>query len=157
MQHVEIERKFLVDHEKWSDLIKPPGVPFLQGYLSIDSEKVVRVRVAGDKGFITIKGKSATIAHPEYEYEIPAADATELIEQFSGSVIKKVRTFVKTGNHTWEVDEFGGDNQGLLLAEIELSEESETFDKPAWVTEEVTGDKRYYNAYLSLNPYGTWK
>ncbi len=156
MKNLEIERKFLVDRIKWSLPAKPPGTEYLQGYLSIDEEKVVRVRVAGDKGFLTIKGKSETFSHPEFEYEIPVDDATELITQYTVSRVEKTRTRIPAGNHTWEVDEFHGENEGLLMAEIELKSPGEIFDTPDWLGEEVTGDKRYYNAYLSLHPFRTW-
>jgi CYTH domain-containing protein len=157
MKNTEIERKFMVDKKNWSALPKPPGVHYLQGYLSIDEDKVVRVRVAGDKGFLTIKGKSETFSHPEFEYAIPQDDAIELIQQFTTTQIEKVRTRIPTGNHIWEVDEFLGKNEGLLLAEIELENMEEAFEKPSWLGEEVTGDKRYYNAWLSLHPFRTWE
>jgi adenylate cyclase len=157
MKNLEIERKFLVDKKKWSLLVKPEGTAFLQGYLSIDEDKVVRARVAGDKGFLTIKGQSENISRPEYEYEIPAGDAFDLIRKYAKSIVEKARTKIPDGNHLWEVDEFHGANEGLLLAEIELENEDDPFEKPAWLGEEVTGDKRYYNAYLSLNPFRDWK
>jgi adenylate cyclase len=157
MKNLEIERKFLVDKEKWSLLAKPEGISYIQGYLSIDDDKVVRVRVAGDKGFLTIKGKSETVSHPEYEYPIPADDARVLIQLYTTTRIEKVRTQIPEGNHVWEVDEFHGDNEGLLMAEIELESVDDIFDRPDWVGKEVTGDKRYYNAWLSLNPFLTWQ
>jgi adenylate cyclase len=157
MKKFEIERKFLVDKKKWSLLPKPDGIRYIQGYLSIDDDKVVRARVAGDKGYLTIKGKSETFSHPEYEYEIPVEDAIALIENYTATRIEKVRTRIPAGNHMWEVDEFLGDNQGLLMAEIELETPDEHFEKPAWLGMEVTADQRYYNAYLSLNPFLTWK
>ena len=157
MNNVEIERKFLVDKEKWSRLTKPQGTRYLQGYLSIDEDKVIRVRVAGDMGFLTIKGKSDTISHPEFEYAIPVEDALELLQKYTKTLIEKIRTRIPAGNHVWEVDVFLGENKGLLMAEIELECPEDEFEKPAWVGEEVTGDKRYYNAYLSLNPFSMWK
>ncbi len=157
VKNLEIERKFLVDREKWSRMEKPDGTPYLQGYLSIDEDKVVRVRVAGNKGFLTIKGKSETYSHPEFEYAIPPEDALELIQQYTASRVEKIRTRIPAGNHVWEVDEFLNENKGLLMAEIELGSADEDFDKPDWLGAEVTGDKRYYNAYLSLNPFRTWK
>jgi len=157
MKHLEIERKFLVDKEKWFLMAKPEGVSYSQGYLSIDEDKVVRVRVAGDKGFLTIKGKSETISHPEFEYAIPVGDARELMLLFTATRIEKIRTRIPAGNHVWEVDEFHGENEGLLIAEIELEKPDDLFKKPEWVGEEVTQDKRYYNAWLSLHPFQTWQ
>ena len=122
MKHLEIERKFLVDKEKWSLTTKPDGISYIQGYLSIDEDKVVRVRVAGDRGFLTIKGKSETFSRPEFEYAIPLDDARELIFQYTTTRIEKTRTKIPAGNHVWEVDEFHGENEGLLMAEIEPRE-----------------------------------
>lgn len=156
MHNVEIERKFLVDREKWSSIAKPAGTAYVQGYLCIDERKVVRVRVAGNKGFLTIKGKSETISHPEFEYEIPAGDARELIGKYAAATVEKVRVRITEGSHTWEVDEFHGENEGLLMAEIELEQPDERFEIPSWIGKEVTGDKRYYNSWLSLHPFGTW-
>jgi adenylate cyclase len=157
MKNLEIERKFLVNKDKWSHTVKPEGTRYLQGYLSIDEEKVVRVRVAGEKGFLTIKGRSETFSHPEFEYPIPPDDARELISKFTATRVEKIRTRIPAGHHTWEVDEFSGDNEGLLLAEIELDSLDDHFEKPAWLGIEVTGDQRYYNAWLSVNPFRTWK
>ena len=156
MKNLEIERKFLVRKEKWLSLEKPPGILYVQGYLSIDPDKVVRVRIAGEKGYITIKGTSETIVHPEFEYAIPEADAREMLRLFTTSLVEKVRTRIPTGQLVWEVDEFGGENEGLIIAEIELETADDPFEKPDWVGEEVTADGRYYNAYLSLNPYRNW-
>lgn len=132
-----------------------------QGYLSRVPERVVRVRVKGDKGFITIKGDSGVtgIARFEWEKEIPVEEADALIGLAEPGVIDKTRYLVKNsdGVHVWEVDEFHGDNEGLTVAEIELSAEDEPFDRPGWLGEEVTGDLRYYNAMLSKNPYNNWK
>jgi len=157
MKNTETERKFLVDRKKWLTMRKSSGIPYIQGYLSIDEDKVVRVRVAGEKGFLTIKGKSETFSRPEYEYVIPADEARELILLYAISRIEKVRTRIQMGKHVWEVDEFHGDNEGLLMAEIELEGPEELFDKPVWLGAEVTDDKRYFNAYLSVHPYKTWK
>jgi adenylate cyclase len=157
MNNVETERKFLVNQEKWLKVIKPDGIRYHQGYLSIDEDKVVRVRVAADKGFLTIKGKSDTISHPEFEYAIPVEDALDLLQKFTKTRIEKIRTRIPAGNHVWEVDEFLGENDGLLMAEIELESPEDEFEKPHWLGTEVTGDERYYNAYLSLNPFPTWK
>ena len=132
-----------------------------QGYLSSVPERVVRVRVKGDKGFITVKGNSnvAGIARFEWEKEIPVEEADALIDLAEPGVIDKTRYLVKNtdGEHIWEVDEFHGDNEGLTVAEIELADEDESFDKPEWLGEEVTGDPRYFNSMLSRNPYNNWK
>jgi adenylate cyclase len=156
MKNVETERKFLVDKEKWSQLEKPAGISYIQGYLSIDEHKVVRVRVAGEKGFLTIKGRSETISRPEFEYPIPAAEAREMLRLFTSVQVEKIRTRIAAGDHVWEVDEFLGENEGLVVAEIELETADDLFEKPSWVGAEVTDDKRYYNAYLSLHPYKNW-
>jgi len=157
MINMEIERKFLVHKDIWLSVSKPSGILYIQGYLSIDAEKVVRVRVAGDKGYLTIKGKSETFSRPEFEYEIPGAEAREILRLFAPIQVEKVRTRFPAGNRVWEVDEFHGANEGLIIAEIELESPDELFEKPLWVSEEVTMDERYYNAYLSHNPYGEWK
>jgi CYTH domain-containing protein len=157
MNNLEIERKFLVDKEKWSLITKPNGIRYIQGYLSIDNAKVIRVRVAGENGFLTIKGKSSTFSHPEYEYAIPVADAYDLIRQFTSSQVEKIRTRIPAGSHVWEVDEFLGENEGLLMAEIELDSLDEVFEIPSWAVKEVTGDRRYYNSWLSQHPFKTWK
>jgi len=153
MKNLEIERKYLVDHEEWLLTAKPPGISYIQGYLSIDDDKIIRVRVAGDKGFLTIKGKSETFSHPEFEYPIPADEARDLLRLFTTTLVEKVRFRIPAGKLVWEVDEFHGANEGLILAEIELNSEDDLFEKPAWVGDEVTADECYYNAYLSLNPY----
>ena len=154
MENLEIERKFLVKKELWEALEKPAGTEYLQGYLCIDDDKVIRARVAGDKGFLTIKGTSETFSHPEFEYNIPVEEAARLINLFSKSQVKKIRRKIALCGHIWEVDEFCGENEGLLLAEIELNHPDEDFEKPAWLGAEVTGDERYYNASLSVN---SWK
>ena len=156
MKNLEIERKFLVDKQKWSNLAKPAGTSYIQGYLSIDEEKIVRVRVAGEHGFLTIKGKSETFSHPEYEYAIPVDDAREMLRLFTSNLVEKIRTCIPAGQHVWEVDEFKNENEGLIVAEIELENPEDVFEIPEWLGEEVTYDKRYYNAYLSVNPYVKW-
>lgn len=153
---IEIERKFLVDKEKWHNASKGNGQAYKQGYMLTDPEKTIRVRIAEDKAFLTIKGKSVGASRPEYEYAIPVKDAEELLENFCSAVISKIRYKVEHGNHTWEVDEFLEDNVGLIVAEIELSDKNEQFDKPDWVSTEVTEDKRYFNSNLSINPYCMW-
>jgi adenylate cyclase len=153
---IEIERKFLINKEGWQEATKEKGKVIKQGYMLTDPSKTIRVRVAGVKAFLTIKGKSTGASRLEYEYEIPKQDAEELLENFCAAVISKIRYKVNYGNHTWEVDEFSGDNSGLIVAEIELTHEQETFELPEWVEKEVTDDKRYFNSNLSTHPYKSW-
>jgi adenylate cyclase len=150
---IEIERKYLVDLEKWNALEKPAPVYYRQGYMAKEPEKTVRIRVAGEKGFITIKGKSTGATRLEYEYEIPLQDANELLITFCQGIITKKRYHVYYAGKLWEVDEFLDNNAGLYIAEIELTNEDEAFDLPVWAGKEVTGDKRYYNSNLSVHPY----
>ena len=151
----EIERKFLVNGTWYRDssgcsLIK-------QGYLCNQTDRVVRVRVSGSRGFITIKGKTAGLTRPEYEYEIPLLDAEEILKGLcGGTLIEKKRYLLEYQGFTWEVDEFLGANQGLVVAEIELAEETTAFPKPEWIGAEVTGDPRYLNANLIKKPYLKW-
>lgn len=153
---VEIERKFLVDAGLWEKLNKPAGVPFKQGYITKDATCTLRVRATDRHGYITIKGKSEGFSRKEYEYTIPVSEARELIAHFAKSSVEKTRYCIDFAGKTWEVDVFEGDNAGLLMAEIELDDEQETFDLPPWVTAEVTDDKRYYNSYLSEHPFTAW-
>jgi adenylate cyclase len=153
---VEIERKFLVDHAKWNNLDKPEGSIFRQGYMLRDADKTIRIRVTGNKGFITIKGKTTGISHSEHEYEIPVIDGDELLSAFCEAVISKTRYCITYAGKVWEVDVFTGDNDGLIVAEIELDDEQETFETPDWLAAEVTGDERYYNSNLSVHPYKNW-
>jgi len=157
MKHLEIERKFLVNKPLWKALDKPAGIHYLQGYLSIDPNKVVRARVAGDRGYITIKGKSEACSRKEFEYIIPCEEAQELIRLFTHGQIEKVRFRIPSGIHTFEIDEFHGDNEGLMIAEIELENPDESFEKPDWLGEEVTYEERYYNSNLSVHPYNKWR
>ncbi|MBK0404190.1 CYTH domain-containing protein [Adhaeribacter sp. BT258] len=153
---VEIERKFLVDKTLWQKLEKPEANFFRQGYLHTDPEKTIRVRVTNTSGYITIKGATTGASRLEYEYEIPKTEATELLDQFAETSLIKNRYILIFEGKTWEVDEFLAENEGLLVAEIELESEDEKFEKPDWVTEEVTGQKKYYNAQLAVNPYKNW-
>ena len=151
----EIERKFIVDPAKLpNDLI---GIDYQQGYLSINDSGVTRIRIINDKAVLTIKSKTVEISRDEFEYDIPYKDALRLINLSQGEVIHKTRSVIEYENKTWEVDEFHGKNKGLWLAEIELTYEKEDFIKPNWVMEEVSKDKKYYNSYLCLHPYSTWK
>ena len=152
----EIERKFLIDLNKWQKPEK--GILIMQGYL-IRTEKIsLRLRMADDKAFLTIKGASKGIARSEFEYEIPPADLDAMFSECgSGKFIRKTRYLEKVGPHTWEIDIFEGDNAGLAVAEIELSNADEEFEMPDWVLQEVSDDKRYRNAYLVENPWNTWQ
>lgn len=149
----EIERKYLVNGEFKSLAYAKSHI--VQGYISSIPERTVRIRIRDDKGYITIKGMSNKdgLSRYEWEKEISKEEALELIGLCEPGVIDKVRYLVKAGKHTYEVDVFGGDNKGLIIAEIELASEDEYFEKPDWLGKEVTGDLRYYNAWLSKNPY----
>lgn len=156
---IEIERKFLVLSDAWKEAAEK-GVPYEQGYMSRNKDCTIRVRLAGEKGYLTIKGAADPadpLAHPEYEYGIPAADAREMLATLCrhGHVVK-TRYRVPHGNHVWEVDVFGGENEGLVLAEVELSSSTETVAMPAWAGTEVSHDKRYTNASLAKNPFKSW-
>ncbi len=145
---MEIERKFLVDKVLWALQAKPAGQKIIQAYLVNTPEKTIRVRTKGAKGFLTIKGPTIGISRAEYEYEIPVYEAEELIQQFAVQHIEKTRYEITVGKHVWEVDEFGGKLAGLMLAEIELTAEDELFERPEWVTIEVSEDVNYFNSNL---------
>lgn len=153
---VEIERKFVVARG-W--LPPTPGTQFLQGYLASGTGgATVRVRVAGDAAFLTVKGPSDRGSRAEYEYQIPVEDAREMLATLaSGRVIEKSRHLVDHAGHTWEVDVFHGENEGLVVAEVELDSPDEEVALPAWVRAEVTEDHRYANSYLSAHPFGEWR
>ena len=152
----EIERKFLVKGDYKSDAKKETRIT--QGYLSSVPERTVRVRIKGDKGFITIKGigNASGASRYEWEKEIPVSEVKELLAICEPGAIDKTRFLVDSGKHTFEVDEFYGDNDGLIVAEVELSDENEDFVKPEWLGEEVTGDAKYFNSMLMKNPYKNW-
>jgi CYTH domain-containing protein len=152
----EIEHKYLVKHELWKNVVPEKSVEIKQAYLSTDPGKTIRVRTAGQKGFITIKGKTTGASRLEFEYEIPYEDALQLISGFCSDVIEKTRHYKSFKNKTWEVDEFKGLNAGLIVAEIELASESEVYSKPAWLDADVTKDNRYFNSSLSKNPFISW-
>ncbi len=154
---IEIERKFRVTGDGWRG--KHSGILMKQGYLCRDKERTVRVRLVGDKGYLTVKGEgiNGSLVRPEYEFEIPGKDAGEMLELMcSGGIIEKVRYPIEEQGMLWEVDEFHGNNEGLVLAEVELEDENQVFDLPDWTGQEVTGDKRYYNVYLTENPWTEW-
>jgi adenylate cyclase len=155
---IEIERKFLVK----SDQFKKEAFAqhkIAQGYLSSLPERTVRIRIKGERGFITIKGigRQGGMSRFEWENEIPLGEALELLKLCEKGKIEKTRFEIQSGSHVFEVDEFYGENEGLIMAEIELDSETETFEKPDWLGEEVINDKRYYNAYLSKNPFKNWE
>lgn len=156
----EIERKFLVKGDAWRTTT---GAHYRQGYLSVDKGRTVRVRTVHDRtsgeqhGYLTIKGKAVGVIRAEYEYEIPITDAHELLDQLCHRpLIEKIRHRIVQGSVTWEVDEFLGENAGLVVAEIELADADQKFEKPAWLGQEVTGDSRYFNSNLVTYPFRQW-
>ena len=150
----EIERKFLVTGEDWRS---GEATKYRQGYLNLDKDRTVRVRVAGDSAYLTVKGRTEGATRQEYEYRIPPDDANEMLTNLCHRpLIEKCRYLVRHGGLDWEIDEFFGDNAGLVVAEVELESEDQHFDRPAWLGEEVTSDPRYYNASLVQHPYHTW-
>jgi CYTH domain-containing protein len=151
----EIERKFLVAHQAWRESVNTIHV-YRQGYLSYDSERTVRVRATEVTGYLTIKGITEGLTRDEFEYEIPLADALALLQLCERPAIEKKRYIVPNGAHVWEVDVFEGINEGLVVAEIELGSEDEAFDKPNWLGNEVSGDRKYSNSALSLHPFKDW-
>ncbi len=158
MPNIEIERKFLIAGDFKSHAYHSDRV--VQGYMASNTGgRSVRIRIKGGKGYITIKGGSsdAGVSRFEWEKEISLQDAEELLQLCDPGVIDKIRYLIKAGKHTYEVDVFHGDNEGLVVAEIELDSEDEEFERPSWLGEEVTGDKRYYNSQLIKNPYKNWK
>lgn len=154
---IEIERKFLVVTNAFkSDALRQNQIA--QGYLSTHTERTVRVRIKGEKGYLTIKGESneTGLSRFEWENEISVEEAKQLLLLCEKGVIEKIRYEIQVGEHLFEVDEFLGENKGLVIAEVELQSESEIFEKPSWLGIEVTQDHRYYNSYLSQNPFTSW-
>ena len=152
--NVEIERKFLVKSEAWRGLAE--GVRFRQGYLQTHP-CTVRVRTEGGRGVLTVKGQTRGFSREEFEYEIPREDADRMLDTLAQpSLIDKIRYTIPYQGFIWEVDEFLGENAGLVVAEIELSDERQTFERPEWIGEEVTGDRRYANSTLASRPFKTW-
>ena len=145
---IEIERKFTVNIEEWNKIDKPLPTSIKQGYLFKSEEKTIRVRTKGTKGYITIKGKTVGISRTEYEYEIPFSEAQELLEQFAVPYLSKDRYLIHHEGHDWEVDVFHGKLAPLVIAEIELMSEDESFGQPQWIKEDVSMDPAYYNANL---------
>lgn len=150
----EIERKFLVRGSGWKQ--GAIGQPYRQGYLSTDPLRTVRVRIAGKQAYLTIKGQSQGITRPEFEYAIPPADALQLLAMCLWPLIEKTRYRVEHGTHVWEIDEFAGENSGLVVAEVELQSPHEAIELPDWVGEEVSDDPRYLNANLVKKPFSRW-
>jgi len=151
----EIERKYLMAGDEWRRLAK--GTSYRQGYLSTVKERTVRVRTIDDKGYLTIKGITVGASRAEYEYDIPAADANEMLTNLCEKpLVEKNRYKIKIDGLTWEIDEFLGDNLGLIVAEVELADEDQKFEKPSWIGQEVTGDPKYFNSNLTKNPYTKW-
>jgi adenylate cyclase len=152
----EIERKFLLRNEDWRGLA--PGRAYVQGYLAGNEKCSVRVRIAGHRATLNIKSAAAGACRSEYEYEIPLADAQRMLDMFvaRNALIEKTRYRIEYKGFCWEIDEFHGGNQGLVVAEIELEREDQAFAKPAWIGEEVTHDPRYYNVNLARAPYSEW-
>ncbi|MGY8641736.1 MAG: CYTH domain-containing protein [Verrucomicrobiales bacterium] len=149
----EIERKFLV----CGSFPEESSTRLVQAYLSLDRERTIRIRLDGpDDAFITIKGKTEGISRSEFEYAIPPEDAEEMLKLAVGAPIEKIRHRTPIGKHTWEVDVFSGENEGLVVAEIELESEDEPFEKPDWIGEEVTSDSQYLNACLAQKPFSAW-
>lgn len=152
----EIERKFLVRGESWREDVTEHR-RIAQGYIAHTDNATVRVRVAGQRATLTLKGTSHGISRSEFEYEIPVDDGLRMLAELtSGPVIDKVRHLVPVGGHTWEVDVFAGDNDGLVMAEVELHSAEEEFELPAWAGTEVSNDDRFYNVNLAARPFGEW-
>jgi adenylate cyclase len=152
---IEIERKFLVSGEGWRSL--GTAVCYRQGYLLSDKNRTVRIRIAGDRGYITVKGGASGIARSEYEYEIPPQEAAEMLDNLCDRpLIEKTRTQISYRDLIWEVDEFLGENQGLVIAEVELQDADQAIELPEWIGQEVSNDSRYYNSNLVRHPFTRW-
>lgn len=158
MAHLEVERKFLVKSNDYKrDAVTKTRI--VQGFLNTHPERTVRVRLKGEKGFLTVKGKGNDTGTTRFEWEteLSSVEATNLIELCEPIILEKIRFEVPFGKHSYEVDEFFGENKGLVVAEVELKHEDEFFERPEWLGEEVTGDIKYYNSQLSIKPYNQWK
>ena len=151
----EIERKFLVIGDSWRSLAQ--GTHYRQGYLNSAKERTVRIRTINDKAFMTIKGPTVGITRMEFEYEIPHNECVEILNHLAEQpIVEKIRYKIPLNGLVWEIDEFLGVNNGLIVAEVELQSEDQEFEKPEWIGEEVSGDPRYFNSNLVKNPYTTW-
>jgi len=154
---LEIERKFLIKNDRWKQAPNlSAGKVIKQGYLSVDPSRTVRARIKGDQAFLTIKGKTQGLSRLEFEYEIPVEDAQALLGLCENPVIEKTRYLLPQGEVTWEIDIFEGDNEGLMIAEVELESEQQSVALPDWLGEEVSGDSRYVNASLTQKPFKQW-
>ena len=152
----EIERKFLLKDSSWKAFANE-GTQYSQGYLVGSKHASVRVRIQGERAFLNIKSATIGITRQEFEYEIPSAEATEMLETLCEKpLIDKIRYLIKTEKHVWEIDVFSGDNEGLVVAEIELNNKNEAFDMPDWLGKEVSDDERYYNVCLVKHPFKEW-
>ena len=149
----EIERKFLVTGDAWR---QGKCIRLCQGYLNREKERTVRVRLAGEKAYLTVKGPTNNVKRTEYEYEIPFEHAVEMLQLCDGRIIEKDRYIVNYSGLRWEIDEFYGENKGLILAEVELQSPDQVFERPHWLGQEVTNDPRYFNSNLGTFPYSTW-
>ena len=152
----EIERKFLLNNDSWK-VEAGNGIEIKQGYLSSVIERTVRVRIIGERGILTVKGKTENLTREEFEYEIPLKDAISLLELCERPIIEKKRYFIKRVNLTWEIDVFEGENKGLQVAEVELDSETQDYDLPVWLGKEVSYESKYYNAALITNPFKNWE
>jgi len=153
----EIERKFLIDNDSWREQVTSRKM-MMQGYFTGGGKASIRIRISGDSANLNIKSATLGVTRKEYEIPVPVEDAREMIELLCEKpVIEKTRHYIPQGQHMWEVDEFVGDNEGLIVAEIELSDADEVFDRPAWLGKEVSDDTRYYNVCLVKNPYKNWR
>jgi CYTH domain-containing protein len=153
----EIERKYLVKMKAWQEAkVNAKHTHISQAYLSLEAERTVRVRIKKEIALLTIKGKTQGVSRLEFEYQIPLNDGLELLKICQGSVIKKKRYILQYDHLIWEVDEFEGDNAGLIVAEVELESEDQSFALPTWIKEEVSEDSRYYNANLVQHPFKDW-
>lgn len=152
---VEIERKFLITPGAWSP--REAGDHIRQGYISVSPDRTVRVRTRGARGFLTVKGPTVGLSRLEFEYEIPIADAHELLDHLCVAVLEKQRFLEPHAGHTWEIDVFLGANEGLIVAEVEIAAENERVILPSWISCEVTGDYRYSNSQLARVPFTTWQ
>ncbi|OOZ42043.1 adenylate cyclase [Solemya pervernicosa gill symbiont] len=152
----EIERKFLLRDESWlGEVVRE--IPYRQGYLANTEEVSVRIRISGESAKLNIKSATLGIERHEYEYAIPVEEGQEMLDNLcKGPIIEKVRHIVKRGGHTWEIDRFSGENEGLVVAEIELASTDEAFERPVWLGDEVSSDTRYYNSCLVNHPYKDW-
>ncbi len=152
---LEIERKFLIKDDSWEKGAKK-GISIKQGYLNSTAERTVRIRIYGDDAFLTVKGRNKNLTRKEFEYQIPLKEAFDLLDICEKPLIEKTRFLLSKNNSTWEIDVFEGKNKGLIVAEIELTTEEESFDSPSWLGREVSLDSKYYNSSLITNPYSNW-